>query len=139
MPDSKSMMYVKLFNAVTDAIIMLQAAQSETEEIFVNQEDTQVIQLKRPDRKDWLMKKLADNGLKNFDKQDLDTQLFKITIIEMLMLTVRVKAKDYHEAKQIVSDDWANSKYILNADNFVGVEFEAELIEREWCREIRIT
>ena len=77
------------------------------------------------------MKKLADNGLKNFDKQDLDTQLFKITIIEMLMLTVRVKAKDYHEAKQIVSDDWANSKYILNADNFVGVEFEAELIERE--------
>ena len=52
MPDSKSMMYAKLFNAVTDAIIMLQAAQSETEEIFVNQEDTQVIQLKRPDRKD---------------------------------------------------------------------------------------
>ena len=47
MPDHKSMMYAKLFNAVTDAVQLLQNAQNETEEIFINHEDAQVIQLKR--------------------------------------------------------------------------------------------
>ena len=49
MSDSKSMMYAKLFNAVTDAIHLLQEAQVETEEIFINQEETPVIQLRRVD------------------------------------------------------------------------------------------
>ena len=49
MPDSKSTMYAKLFNAVTDAIHLLQEAQAETEEIFISQEDAPVIQLRRVD------------------------------------------------------------------------------------------
>jgi len=47
MSDTKSKMYAKLFNAVTDAIEILQNAQAETEEIFINQEDAQVIPLRR--------------------------------------------------------------------------------------------
>ena len=49
MPDTKSLMYAKLFNAITDAVQLLQDAQLETEEIFINQDDAQVIQLKRID------------------------------------------------------------------------------------------
>jgi len=49
MSDHKSMMYAKLFNSVTDAIQLLQAAQMETEEVFISQVGAEVIQLKRID------------------------------------------------------------------------------------------
>ena len=49
MSDSKSLMYSTLFNAVTDAIRILQKAQMDTEEIFISQEDAQVIELRRVD------------------------------------------------------------------------------------------
>ena len=52
MKDYKSAMYAQLFNAVTDAILILQQAQAETEEIFINQEDAPIIQLKRLDGKE---------------------------------------------------------------------------------------
>lgn len=55
---------------------------------------------------------------------------FKVTITETLRRTVEVEADDQHEAEQIVSDDWHNSKYILDADDFHDVEFEAKIIER---------
>lgn len=45
-------------------------------------------------------------------------------------MTVDVEAEDEREAEQIVSDHWHDSDYILDADNFVGVEFEAESAER---------
>ena len=48
-----------------------------------------------------------------------------------LKKTVTVHATDRLEAEQIVSDNWRNSDYILDADNFVGVEFEASAISRE--------
>ena len=41
------------------------------------------------------------------------------------MITVDVEAHSRDEAEQIASDNWHNSDYILDADNFVGVEFEA--------------
>ena len=50
---------------------------------------------------------------------------FKVTITEMLKRTVEVEADDLHEAEQMVSDSWHSSKYVLGADDFVGVEFEA--------------
>ena len=43
---------------------------------------------------------------------------YKVRITETLVMTVDV-------AEQIASDNWHNSDYILDADNFVGVEFEA--------------
>ena len=54
-----------------------------------------------------------------------DGRLFKVTIIETLEMTIEVEVKDRQEAERIVSDKWRNSKYILDTDNFVGVEFNA--------------
>ena len=56
---------------------------------------------------------------------------FEVTITETLKMTVTVEAADRHEAEQIVSDNWRNSEYILDADHFIGVEFEAKRPERE--------
>lgn len=50
---------------------------------------------------------------------------FKVTITETLKRTVEVEADDQQEAEQMVSDGWHNSKYILDAEDFVGVAFEA--------------
>jgi hypothetical protein len=56
---------------------------------------------------------------------------FSVTITETLKMTVTVEAKDRHEAEQIVSDNWRNSEYILDADHFIGVEFEAAPVTPE--------
>ena len=50
---------------------------------------------------------------------------YEVTITETLKLTVEVEADNQQEAKQIVSDNWSKSEYVLDADNFVGVEFTA--------------
>jgi hypothetical protein len=50
---------------------------------------------------------------------------FKVTITETLKLTVEVEAEDQCEAEQMVSDNWNDGEYVLDADNFVGAEFEA--------------
>lgn len=50
---------------------------------------------------------------------------FKVTITETLKRTVEVVAENRQQAEQIISDGWHKSKYILDADNFAGVEFEA--------------
>lgn len=50
---------------------------------------------------------------------------FKVTITETLKRTVEVEADDQQEAEQMVSDGWHNSQYILDAEDFVGVAFEA--------------
>lgn len=53
---------------------------------------------------------------------------FKVTITETLKRTVEVEADDQQEAEQMVSDDWHGNKYILDADDFIGVDFEAVLV-----------
>lgn len=50
---------------------------------------------------------------------------FRVTITETLKQVVEVEADSQDEAEQLVSDDWHSSSYILDADDFVGVEFEA--------------
>ena len=50
---------------------------------------------------------------------------YKVRITETLVMTVDVEAHSRDEAEQIASDNWHNSDYILDAGNFVGVEFEA--------------
>lgn len=48
MADYKNM-YMTLFNAITDAINILQKAQRETEELFVNAEESKIILLENPE------------------------------------------------------------------------------------------
>jgi len=50
---------------------------------------------------------------------------FKVKITETLVMTVDIEADSSEEAEQIAWDRWNDSDYILDADNFVGVEFEA--------------
>lgn len=51
---------------------------------------------------------------------------FRVTITETLKRTVAVEADSQHEAEQIVSDGWHNSKHILGSEDFVDVNFEAD-------------
>ena len=45
-------------------------------------------------------------------------------------MDVDVEAESAGEAEQIVSGRWRDSEYLLDADNFAGVEFEAREDER---------
>ena len=68
-------------------------------------------------------------ALQDFSTRDLDEKPFKVTITETLKMTVDVVAKDQCEAEQTVSDNWDNGEYVLTADNFSGVEFNAVEID----------
>ena len=59
---------------------------------------------------------------------------YDVTITETLKMTVTVKAESQLEAEQIVSDNWRNQEYILDADNFAGVDFKARRRSRDMER-----
>jgi hypothetical protein len=67
-------------------------------------------------------------------KEKVASREFEVTITEILQTTVTVKAKSRDEAEQIVSDNWKNSEYILDADDFQGVEFKAASVKPERSR-----
>lgn len=50
---------------------------------------------------------------------------YSVTITETLKMMVTVEADDQQQAEQMVSNGWHNSNYILGAENFVDVKFEA--------------
>jgi hypothetical protein len=69
-----------------------------------------------------------DCEYKGEDKGDTDTDYsgsFEVTISETLQKVVTVDADSSDEAEQTVSDNWRAGDYILNADDFIGVEFNA--------------
>ena len=51
---------------------------------------------------------------------------FEVEITETLVKTVTVEAEDAHEAQQIVADGYHRGHYILLADDFRAVDFEAK-------------
>ena len=48
---------------------------------------------------------------------------YKVLITETLQKTVIVEAASEQEAHKRASDAWKNAEYILDSDNFQGVEF----------------
>ena len=72
-------------------------------------------------------------AVNDFNTRDLDGSVdtFMVTITETLKLTVEVEADSSEEAERIVSDKWRNSEYVLDADNFVEVGFEAVPVDGE--------
>jgi len=52
-------------------------------------------------------------------------RLFKVRITETLQKAVTVEAESREQAEQIVSDNWKDSQYILEAEDFKEVEFTA--------------
>ena len=59
------------------------------------------------------------------------TGSYTVTITETLQQTVTVTASNQHEAEEMVQEEWNNQDHILDADNFVGVEFTASPANRE--------
>lgn len=53
---------------------------------------------------------------------------YRVTITEALKRTVDVTAESKEAAEQIVGDEWYSGEHILTADDFTGVEFEANTI-----------
>ena len=51
------------------------------------------------------------------------TKEYKVLITETLQKTVIVQAVTEQEAHKRASDAWKNAEYILDSDNFQGVEF----------------
>ena len=51
------------------------------------------------------------------------TKEYKVLITETLQKTVIVEAGSEAEAHTRISDAWKNAEYILDSDNFQGVEF----------------
>ncbi len=51
---------------------------------------------------------------------------FNVAITETLKMNVTVEAETEEDAIQMVNDEWYKGTYILDADNFVGVNFEAD-------------
>jgi len=51
---------------------------------------------------------------------------YKVFITETLQMEVDIEAKSRSEAVEIAERNWNNSDYILDADHFKGVTFEAE-------------
>lgn len=67
-------------------------------------------------------------------KEKAAVREFEVTITETLKMKVIVQAKDRDEAEQIADSNWRKSEYILDADSFVGVEFEAAPVKPERSR-----
>lgn len=64
---------------------------------------------------------------------------FDVTITEKLQAVVTVEAETREEAERMVSDQWRSGDHVLDAGNFVGVEFEGkENIEREKEKELDV-
>lgn len=51
---------------------------------------------------------------------------FEVTITETLKKTVTVEAESKLEAQQLVNEQWNRSEHVLDAEDFFGVEFEAD-------------
>lgn len=62
---------------------------------------------------------------------------YKAKITETLEKVVFVEARNKTEAEQIVCVAWNDSAYILDADNFVGVNFTAEPAVKNWDHDAR--
>ena len=55
---------------------------------------------------------------------------YEVTITETLQKTVTVEADSREETERQGEENWNNSKYILDADSFVGVDFAVRTNER---------
>ena len=72
-----------------------------------------------------------DDALRDYNTRDMGVKKYLVTITETLEKTVEIEAKDRKEAEQIVSESWRKSDNILDADNFIGVDFIAVSVDMQ--------
>jgi hypothetical protein len=65
------------------------------------------------------------------NQEDNRMNTCKVTITETLQREVTVKARNCEEAEGVVQDDWNNEVYVLDASDFVVVDFRAEPLKRK--------
>jgi len=56
-------------------------------------------------------------------------KLYCVIITEMLQMSVETKAENEDEAEEIIEQNYKNSEYILDAEQFAGVEFSASELD----------
>jgi len=56
---------------------------------------------------------------------------YKVTIKETLKTYVEIQATSCEEAEMLAKDGWKNEKYILDSNDFTGVDFRAVQVNRE--------
>ena len=54
---------------------------------------------------------------------------YKVTITEKLKRDVYVEANSLEEAQHIATENWYKGDYILDADDFSEINFDAEEVE----------
>ena len=67
-------------------------------------------------------------------KEKAAVREFEVTITETSKMTVTVEAKSREEAEKIVSDNWNNDEYLIDAEHFSGVTFEAAALKHNKSR-----
>jgi hypothetical protein len=67
-----------------------------------------------------MMEVYMDKPFTDYESSDRE---FDIVITETAKITVTVEAKDREEARRIVSDNWKNGEYVIDAEKFTGVDF----------------
>ena len=56
---------------------------------------------------------------------------YKVTITETLKMEVEIEATADAAAEEICKQNWKDGEYILDADCFHGVDFNAKRIQKE--------
>jgi len=111
-----------LANDDTYSSIYGETARQAFEEFMENRDKAGILE----GQQNSLAEKIAEAESVKVSEEKASSNLFDVTITETLKMTVQVEAEDLLEAEQMVSANWHKQEYILDADNFTGVEFEAK-------------
>lgn len=75
----------------------------------------------------------SDNAaaiFESYEERSKTMKTYEVTITETLQKTVEVEAASREQAQELVEQKWNDSEYILDAEAFVGVDFNARTKER---------
>lgn len=56
---------------------------------------------------------------------------YKVTITETLKMEVEIQADSIADAEEMISEKWNDGEYVLDADHFVGADFQAEPVQKQ--------
>lgn len=66
----------------------------------------------------------------SYEERSKTMKTYEVTITETLQKTVEIEAASREQAEELVEQKWNDSEYILDAEAFVGVDFDARTKER---------
>src|SRR5699024_7548234 len=75
----------------------------------------------------------SDNAaaiFESYEERSKTMKTYEVTITETLQKTVEIEAASREQAEELVEQKWNASEYVLDAEAFVGVDFDARTKER---------